>query len=298
MSDEKEKPLVFVGIPVYNGEKFIKRRIESILSQSHTNFEILISDNASNDTTPNICKKFEKLDKRISYFRQPKNLGYVENFNYLIKNGRGKYFVIAGVDDLWEPDFLEKNVQVLETNEKIIGSIGKVKFFGYDGEPPKSSKLNLRFKKIIRKQELDVLETHVISCKGDYTNKVEKYLRFNQGSFVYGLFRTEIVQKNIIGNLPAWDLVFILNILQFGDLHVIDEILLHKFAGGLSSNGIINEYKRGEIKFIDMFFPFTFSKWCRKNIGLKFFVKNFDWFFVLGIFNSLSVMREIIVKSK
>lgn len=195
MDYEKEKPVVFVGIPVYNGEKFIKRRIESILSQSHTNLEILISDNASNDTTGEICKKFEKLDKRISYFCQPKNLGYVENFNYLIKNGRGKYFVIAGVDDLWEPDFIEKNVQVLETNEKIIGSIGKVKFFGYEGESPKSSKWNLRLKKIIRKQDLDVLETHVLSCKGEYEKKVAKYLRFNQGSFVYGVFRTKIIKK-------------------------------------------------------------------------------------------------------
>ena len=144
---KNNNPLVIIGVPVYNGEKFIKRRIESILAQSYKEFEVIISDNASDDSTQNICKQYEKLDERITYHRQEKNIGYVENFNYLIKNAKGKYFVIAAVDDLWEPNFLEENVQILESDSTTIGSIGNVEFFGYNGFPPKSSKLILRLKK-------------------------------------------------------------------------------------------------------------------------------------------------------
>ena len=164
MSEKNEKPLVFVGIPVYNGEKYIQRRIESILSQSYSEFEILISDNASNDSTSDICKKFEKFDRRITYFQQPKNLGYVKNFNYLIKNGRGKYFVLAAVDDLWEPDFLEKNVEVLENNNQFVGSIGEVEYFGIT-KKNKPSRFISSIKNMIRKQDVNILEK-LGSCIG------------------------------------------------------------------------------------------------------------------------------------
>ncbi len=294
--DGKNIPLVTVGIPVYNGEKFLKKRLDSIQNQTFKNFEVIISDNASNDLTSDICKQYENLDNKIKYYRQEKNLGYVENFNYLIKNAKSKYFVIASVDDLWEPTFLEENIQILESNKKIIGSIGEVKFFGQVGKPSKSSKLNLKLKKLIRKQDVDVLEKHVMNCKGNYDKKANEYLRFNQGSFVHGVFHTNAVQKNIIKNIPAWDLVFILNILKFGDLHVIDKVLLHKFSGGLSSKGVIAEYKRGEISFFDMFAPITFCNWCKKNIGLKFLLKNLDWFLLLSVFNIIQFFKEIINK--
>ena len=294
--DGKNIPLVTVGIPVYNGEKFLKKRLDSIQNQTFKNFEVIISDNASNDLTSDICKQYENLDNKIKYYRQEKNLGYVGNFNYLIKNAKSKYFVIASVDDLWEPTFLEENIQILESNKKIIGSIGEVEFFGQVGKPPKASKLNLKLKKLIRKQDVDTLEKHVMSCKGDYDKKANEYLRFNQGSFIHGVFHTNAVQKHIIENIRAADLIFILNILKFGDLHVIDKVLLHKFSGGISSKGVISEYKRGEISFFDMFAPITFCNWCKKNIGLKFLLKNLDWFLLLSVFNIIQFFKEIINK--
>ena len=291
--NKNNNPLVTVGIPVFNGEKFMKRRLDSILNQTYQNFQILISDNESSDLTSKICGDYQKKENKIKYYRQQKNLGFVKNFNYLLKNTQTKYFVMAAVDDLWEPTFLEENIKILELNKKIVGSIGNIKYFGYSGTPPKTSKLNLRLKKIIRKQDVDVLEKHVMNSKGDYNKKVNEYLRFNQGSFVHGVFHTNAVQKNIIDEVSVWDLVFILNILKFGDLHVIDKILLHKFSGGLSSKGIIHKYKKREITFFEMFFPISFYNWCKKNIGLKFLVKNLDWFLFLGIFNIIQVIKEI-----
>ena len=204
-----------------------------------------------------------------------------------------KILGISTIDFLDFPDMKLDTIEHLELNKKIVGSIGNIKYFGYSGTPPKTSKLNLRLKKIIRKQDVDVLEKHVMNSKGDYNKKVNEYLRFNQGSFVHGVFHTNAVQKNIIDEVSVWDLVFILNILKFGDLHVIDKILIHKFSGGLSSKGIIHKYKRGEITFFEIFFPISFYNWCKKNIGLKFLVKNLDWFLFLGIFNTIQVIKEI-----
>ena len=203
---------------------------------------------------------------------------------------------MAAVDDLWEPTFLEENIKILESNEKIVGSIGEVKYFGNISNKNNSPKIVEKLKKIIRKQDVNILEKHVRSVSGEYNQKVDNYLRFNQGSFVHGLYRTKELQKNIIlGPLMAWDLAFILNILKFGDLHVIEQVLLHKFTGGLSSGGIINIYKRHEIPFYDLIIPsFSLFKWCWKNVGINFCLRNLDWFIVLIIYGWYNIKKDII----
>ena len=78
-------PKISIGIPVYNGEKFIRKCIESILQQTHRNFELIISDNASTDSTRKICEEYLNKDNRIIFVRQEKNMGGGWNFNFLLK---------------------------------------------------------------------------------------------------------------------------------------------------------------------------------------------------------------------
>jgi len=75
--NQQIRPKVTIGLPVYNGEKFIRKNLDSLLSQSYPYFELIISDNASTDSTSSICKEYEKKDKRIRYIRQKKNMGAV-----------------------------------------------------------------------------------------------------------------------------------------------------------------------------------------------------------------------------
>jgi glycosyltransferase involved in cell wall biosynthesis len=72
--NKNNNPLVTVGIPVFNGEKFIKRRLDSIQNQTYQNFQILISDNGSSDLTSKICEEYQKKDNKIKYYKQQKNL--------------------------------------------------------------------------------------------------------------------------------------------------------------------------------------------------------------------------------
>lgn len=294
MDKFNSKSSVTVGIPVHNGEKYIEKRIESIIKQTYQNFEIIISDNASTDNTSKFCEKFSK-DEKIHYHKQKTNIGIFKNFNYLIANAKGKYFVIASVDDKWEPTFLEKNVRILDLNENIVGSISKVEFFGH---PIKKQNSKIFWiKKIIRRSKFDPLVDHVIEAKGNYEEKAGKYLRFNQGSFIHGLFRTNAVKEiKLDQSVLGWDLCFILAILKFGDLHVINEILFYKFSSGLSSKGLLALAKSTN-SFFDLFTSIPFFNWCRKNIGIRFCVKNLDWFIFGSIFRWIIVIREYFLKN-
>ena len=78
------KPQISIGLPVYNGEKLLRKSLDSILSQTFSDFELIISDNASSDLTPDICKEYLKRDKRIRYVRQKKNLGVHGNYFFLV----------------------------------------------------------------------------------------------------------------------------------------------------------------------------------------------------------------------
>ena len=97
-------PKVSIGLPVYNGERYLAETIQSLRDQVFSDFEIIICDNASTDGTAEICRRYLTLDKRIRYYRHSKNLGAAFNFNRTFKLASGKYFKWAAHDDLVEKD--------------------------------------------------------------------------------------------------------------------------------------------------------------------------------------------------
>ena len=118
--DLEKIPKITVGLPVFNGEKFLSSRIKSILKQSYKNFILVISDNGSTDKTQIICKELLNEDPRIEYFRQEKNMGAMWNYNFLAEKSKTKYFVWATADDSWENKFLEKTLAILENNNNFV----------------------------------------------------------------------------------------------------------------------------------------------------------------------------------
>src|SRR5262252_1770513 len=110
----RSTPLVSVGLFVYNGERFIEEALISILNQTFTDFELIISDNASTDRTGKIAEAYAKRDNRIRYYRSEKNMGAGWNAQRVYELATGKYFKWAAVDDLLEPDLLRRCVEILE----------------------------------------------------------------------------------------------------------------------------------------------------------------------------------------
>ena len=116
------KPRVTIGMPVYNGAALVGAALESILAQTLTDFELIISDNASTDATAEVCRSYAAKDRRIRYYRNEKNLGAAPNFNRVVElatNGV-PYFKWAAHDDVIAPTFLEKCARVLDAAPQSV----------------------------------------------------------------------------------------------------------------------------------------------------------------------------------
>jgi glycosyltransferase involved in cell wall biosynthesis len=116
----KMAPRLSVGLPVYNGESYLAESLESLLGQTYENFELIISDNASTDSTADICRRYEKQDSRIRYVRQPRNIGGAPNHNYVVQQARGELFKWASADDLYARDLLKRCVDALNEFPHVV----------------------------------------------------------------------------------------------------------------------------------------------------------------------------------
>jgi glycosyltransferase involved in cell wall biosynthesis len=119
------KPRVSVGVPVYNGERFIGETLDSIIGQSFTGLEIVICDNASTDGTTAICEEYARKDGRIRYFRNAENIGLAKNFQRVVELSSGEYFKLANADDLCAPDLVAQCVHVLDRHPDVVLCYGK-----------------------------------------------------------------------------------------------------------------------------------------------------------------------------
>jgi glycosyltransferase involved in cell wall biosynthesis len=113
-------PAVSIGLPVYNGERYLDETIRSILGQSFRDIELIVSDNASTDATAEICARHAAADPRLRYHRQPRNLGAGRNYDTCHELARGHYFKWAAHDDLLAPDYIARAVAALERNPRAI----------------------------------------------------------------------------------------------------------------------------------------------------------------------------------
>lgn len=129
-----DKPRVSIGLVVYNGEKYLRVAIDSILGQTYSDFEFIISDNASNDGTQEICQSYRAMDNRIKYFRNATNLGADINFNRVFELSSGEYFKWAAHDDVLAPEFLERCVEILDQNASIVLCYPRTVMIGENGE--------------------------------------------------------------------------------------------------------------------------------------------------------------------
>jgi len=113
-------PRVSVGLAVFNGENFLSEAIESMLNQTFDDFELIISDNASTDSTEAICRAHAERDSRIRYIRQATNRGAAWNQNEVMRQARGELFKLAAHDDLCEPEFLARCVEALDAHPECV----------------------------------------------------------------------------------------------------------------------------------------------------------------------------------
>ena len=115
---EKEK--VSIIVPMYNAEKFIGKAIETVLSQTYENWEMLIMNDVSTDNSLAVVNEFAKKDDRIKVVNTEKNMGVVKGRNHLIDLARGKYIAFLDADDYWHSEKLEKQIQFMKEKNASI----------------------------------------------------------------------------------------------------------------------------------------------------------------------------------
>jgi len=293
---QESLPKISIGLPVFNAEKFIEKRIESILNQSFTDFELIISDNASTDNTSQICNEFSKKDDRIRYIRQPKNMGVILNFKFVLEQAKGKYFAWAGADDFWHEDFLRKNIEALESNEKLAGSITKVRYF--DLQIDKSTeKVDLVYRKFLKRIKDTLKPGGIYPLKGSYEEKVRKCLKKSRMSIIYGVYHRDILQKSfiILQEFAGNDIPIMLNVLKYGDLNVVDDIQIEIFEGGSSKSGYASYANPLNDNLTRIIFPCQpLTAWCFKHLGTRVFLKNLDYFIQLNVWGGFSIIVDSI----
>jgi len=281
---------ISIGMPIFNSDQSLQQALDSLLSQTFSNFELIISDNASDDSTSLICKKYEKIDNRIKYIRQEKNIGPTNNFIFVLEQAKNNFFMWAAADDIWEPTFIEKNIKILESNKNIIGSISDYDFFGdYIPDMYQSNSEGTIWRHLI---------DHAPSFDSPYSEKISFYLRYGGGMHIYSIFNTDVLRKSIVNQHHIeWDQTVVLRTLKYGDLYVLDEILMHRSAsGGTSVSSIIKRWLKQKIPLhwiIFMNIPFTY--WFVKSFGIKIFLKNLGWFIKKILYGEKTVIIDLIL---
>ena len=296
-------PKLTIGMPVYNGELFIKKAIESILDQTFTDFELIISNNSSTDSTEKICQDFIDKDNRIQIHTQKKNIGIHRNFNFLLSKAKGEYFAWAAVDDYLDNDFMEKNLKILEDNKSVVSSVGKIIPYGVDSLDIDSTLVDTSvFPKFLKNfiksgRRRKMIDAGPIS--GNMNYKIRTFFKITKSlGRWYGVHRTEQLKKCIIEKpFINVEVSVFLNLLRLGDFHEESSTTLYEFDEGISSRGIINMAKYSGHNLFEILFPFyPFTKWVIQNFGITTFFRNFDILFKMNLGGEFALIVDIFLK--
>jgi len=223
---------VVIGLPVYNGQKYLAAAIESHLSQSFGDFHLVISDNGSTDATPDICAGYAKNDARVRYFRSPENRGILWNHRRVLEGieSSNQYFRWAGADDILSPGLLQDMVTVLDSRPEVAAVMPDTKNIDDDGKIIGSMSRTLDL------QSADVFQRAHDILVANYQHVV-----------AYGLLRAAMLramrtQPDYIG----WDPVFIWELALRGPIvQTSGPALLRRFhAGSISRVKTAKEMKK------------------------------------------------------
>ena len=210
MSDHA--PTVSIGMPVYNGERYIREALDSLLGQTFTDFELIISDNASTDSTGEICRDYATRDSRIRYSCNEQNLGLVANYNRVFKQAKGRYFKWASANDVCEPAMLERCVEVLERDPEVVLCYARTILFDEQSESAVEYEDNLNL---------------MSDSPAERVRGLVGSLRLNNA--MNGLIRMEALrQTQVIAPFLASDVNLLLELALLGKFHEVPEFLFRR----------------------------------------------------------------------
>jgi glycosyltransferase involved in cell wall biosynthesis len=215
-------PKVSIGMPIYNGERFLRQALDAILSQTFTDFELTISDNGSSDGTADICRAYMATDSRVRFSRNDTNLGASKNFRKVFELSTGQYFRWAAADDVFAPDSLKECVAVLDAHPEVVLCYPQTVLMDECGKVIKryEDNLDLRFPCVIERFRKTLYGIGLVN-----TN--------------FGLMRSEVLRKTpLIRNYPGSDIVLVQELSLHGQFWEIDKPLFYRRLHACASSSI------------------------------------------------------------
>lgn len=224
-----ETPRVSIGLPVFNGEAFLAPALDSLLAQSYTDFELIVSDNASTDATEAICRDRAARDPRVRYVRNPTNVGATRNFNAVVELARGEYFKWAAHDDLHEPDYLARCVEVLDRDPGVILVHTRIRDIDDEGHSRPAVDPELDFGSPRPSTRFSELARPDHRCES-----------------VFGLMRRDVLRRStLLKDYAGCDRVLLAELALAGRFQVVPEVLfVHREHRGRSTHEYGNEQTR------------------------------------------------------
>jgi glycosyltransferase involved in cell wall biosynthesis len=134
LSAKNNSPRLSIGLPVFNGENYLSEALDSLLSQTFLDLELIISDNASTDRTQEICQFFAAKDPRVRYSRNENNIGAVQNWYRTLDLSTGEYYASAAHDDLYHPEYMKKCIEILDQKPDVVLCYTKTKLIDKSGK--------------------------------------------------------------------------------------------------------------------------------------------------------------------
>ena len=219
---DTRSPRVSIGLPVYNGDKYLNEAIETILAQTYEDFELIISDNASTDQTAEICRRYAAKDKRIKYYRNNENLGLQKNLNRLVELSSGEYFMWAHHDDIHSSDFVDKAIKVLQENPSVVLCCSKTRDIDENGKLLPRIEVSLNFKSPhVEERFCDLIRMDHL-CEP-----------------LFGLIRIDILRRTgLNGSFADADRVLLAELSFYGPFHQIPEFLFYRRSHSLQSTAM------------------------------------------------------------
>lgn len=226
-------------MPVYNGEKYIREAIDSLLNQTFSDLILFISDDASTDNTRKICLEYAKIDQRIRYFKQDKNLGLFQNMKFVLDQADCDFFMWSDCDDIREKDFIMVCVEAIENKKVDVATTAEADIDSFG------------------RNMIELTEISKLSGKPN-VRQVTRYVlqpeALGKCNLMYSLFKTDVAKKlwEIYPHKMEWgsDYHFSLAIISHFSIYIDKRILFKKRLGGISSPDAIASDKPDKVRRI------------------------------------------------
>ncbi len=243
----KRKPRVSIGLPVYNGERFLVEALESHLAQTYSDFELIISDNASTDQTQEICCAYARRDSRIRYYRNKENIGLYRNFNRVFQLSSSEYFKWACADDHCKSVYVMRCINELENHPTAVLTYAQAIFIDETGTPLQINDRgwNLRSEAPHDRLRYVIFAGHRVNC-------------------LYGLIRARaLAQTRLLPSYRGGDCRLLGELSLMGKFHEIPEHLFFRRIHSDASSQNFADHKQLMEFFKERSARLTLSEWNR-----------------------------------